>query len=128
LEEYLHSNVHGIAKYAKTSISTSRVLFKDHLQDIHTLAVEDDGIVIVNVYKPPSTNWSNDILELFPHTTIYVGDFNQLWGYEHNNTSGNLLLEWWMILSTFQKIRERFTQQGGEKITRQICQLLLEAL
>jgi exonuclease III len=82
----VHSNVHGFATYAKTSILTCRALFQDHSKDVYTLAVEVDGIVIVNVYKPPSANWSNDILKLFPHPTIYVGDFNshyQLWGYEH---------------------------------------------
>jgi exonuclease III len=62
LIEVVHSNVHGIATYAKTSILTCRVLFQDHSQDVHTLAVEVDGIVIVNVYKPPSANWSNILI------------------------------------------------------------------
>jgi hypothetical protein len=55
------------------------------------------GVTVVNVYKPPSSNWSSNTFKVFPHPTIYVADFhsqNQLWGYEHNNTEGNRLLEW----------------------------------
>jgi hypothetical protein len=64
---------------------------------IHILAVEVDGTIVVNVYKPPNDNWSNVLLKLFPHPVIYVGDFNshnQLWGYEHKDADGNRLLEW----------------------------------
>jgi hypothetical protein len=45
-------------------------------------------VTVVNVYKPPNSNWSSNTLKVFPHPTIYVGDFNshnQLCGYEHNN-------------------------------------------
>jgi hypothetical protein len=67
LIEAVYSNVHGIATY---------VLYQDHLHDIHTLAVEVNGTIVVNVYKPPSASWSNVPFKLFPHPAIYVGDFN----------------------------------------------------
>jgi hypothetical protein len=76
--------------YVKPSFSNCCILHQDHSHDVHTLAVEVDGTIVVNVYKPPAKK--------FPHPAIYVGDFNshnQLWGYdEHNNADGNRLLEW----------------------------------
>jgi hypothetical protein len=74
--------------------------FLTHLEcskSIHVIAVEVSGVTIVNVYKPPSSNWSSNTLKVFPHSKIFVGDFNshnQLWSFEHNNTYGNCLLEW----------------------------------
>jgi hypothetical protein len=67
LIEAVYSNAHGIATY---------VLYQDHSHDIHTLAVEVNGTIVVNVYKPPSASWSNVPFKLFPHPAIYVGDFN----------------------------------------------------
>jgi hypothetical protein len=88
----VNSNVYGIATYVKSSFSNCHVLYPDHSRDLHTLAVEFDGTIVVNVYKPLSGSWSNVPLKLFPHSAIYVCDFNshnQLWGYEHNHASGN---------------------------------------
>jgi endonuclease/exonuclease/phosphatase family metal-dependent hydrolase len=94
----IYSNVYCITY--KASYYNCRTLYQDHSHDVHTLAVEIDGTIVVNVYKPPTTSWSNVPLKLFPHPAIYVGDFNsqnQLWGYEHNDevddteqTSSNL--------------------------------------
>jgi len=96
----IHSNVHGTATYIKTNLSNCYTTYTDCMNNVHVLATEINGFNIVNVYKPPSKNWSNDILKVFPHPVIYIGDFNshnQMWGYEHNNIDGNRLLEW-MIL------------------------------
>jgi hypothetical protein len=56
------------------NFSTFRVLYHDHSYNVHTLAVEVERIVIVNVYKPPSANWPNNQLKVFPHPAIYVGN------------------------------------------------------
>jgi Reverse transcriptase (RNA-dependent DNA polymerase)/Endonuclease-reverse transcriptase len=93
----IHSSVHGIATYVRTSIPNCRIIFQDHSFDVQTLAIEVDGITVINVYKPPNASWANNPLKIFPHPAVYVGDFNshnQLWGYEHNDTDGNLLQEW----------------------------------
>jgi hypothetical protein len=90
----LYSNVHDIATYVKASFSNCHVIYQDHSHDVHTLAVEVDVTIVVNIYKPPSASWSNVPLKLFPHPAIYVGDFNshnQLWGYEHNDANENRL-------------------------------------
>jgi Endonuclease-reverse transcriptase len=97
LIDAIYSNVHGIATYVKTALSDCRVVFKNHSAGVHTLAIEVDGTVIVNVYKPPSACWPNNMLKLFPHPAIYVGDFNshnQQWGYDHNDADGSLLSNW----------------------------------
>jgi hypothetical protein len=83
----VYSNVSFIA-----SFSNCLVFYQDHSHDVQTLAIEVDGNIVVNVYKPASASWSNVPLKLFPHPAIYVGDFNshnQLWGYEHNDADGN---------------------------------------
>jgi hypothetical protein len=58
------------------SFSNCRVFYQDHSHHIHTLAVEVDGTIVVNVYKPPNASWSNVLLKIFPHPAIYFGDFN----------------------------------------------------
>jgi hypothetical protein len=83
--------------YVGASFSNCRVLYQDHSHDVHTLALEVDGTIAVNVYKQPSASWTHVPLKLFSHSAIYVGDFNshnQLWGYEHNDADGNRLMKW----------------------------------
>jgi hypothetical protein len=95
----IHSNVHGIATYARVSLNNCYITYSDCTNNIHVLAVKVSGISIVNVYKPPSVNWLNNTLEKLPLPEIYVGDFNshnQACGYEHehNDIDGNRLMEW----------------------------------
>jgi exonuclease III len=87
----IHSNVHGIATYARVSLNNCLITYSDCTNNIHVLAVKVSGISIVNVYKPRSVKWSNNTLEKLPHPTIYVGDFkshNKAWGYDHNDNDG----------------------------------------
>jgi hypothetical protein len=93
----IHSDFHGIAAFARVSLNNCFITYSDCTNNIHVLAVEVNGISIVNVYKPHSVNWLNNTLEKLPHPAIYVGDFNshnQVWGYEHNDIDGNRLMEW----------------------------------
>jgi exonuclease III len=93
----IHSNVHGIATYARVSLNNCFITYSDCTNNIHVLAVEVSEISIVNVYKPPSVNWLTNTLEKLPHSAIYVSDFNsdnQAWGYAHNDIDGNRLMEW----------------------------------
>jgi exonuclease III len=93
----IHRNVHGIATYARVSLNNCFITHSDCTNNIPVLAVEVSGISIVNVYKPPSVNWLNNILEKLPHPAIYAGDFNshnQAWRYEHNDIDENRLMEW----------------------------------
>jgi exonuclease III len=50
----IHSNVHGIATYARVSLNNCFITYSDCTNNINVLAVEVSGISIVNVYKPPS--------------------------------------------------------------------------
>jgi exonuclease III len=90
----VYSSVHGIDTYIRSDLSNWRIVYQDHTNNVHVLAVELDAIIIVNVYKPPSTSWSSNHLKIFPHPAIYVGDFNshnQQWGYDHKDVDGNLI-------------------------------------
>jgi hypothetical protein len=44
----VYSNLHGIATYVKASFSNCCVDYQDHSHDVHTLAVEVDGTIVVN--------------------------------------------------------------------------------
>jgi hypothetical protein len=102
----VYRSVHGIATYIRSDSSNWRIVYQDHKNNVHGLAVELDANIIVNVYKPPSTSWSSNPLKIFPHPAIYVGDFNshnQQWGYDHNDVDGNLIHEW-MILNSLHII------------------------
>jgi hypothetical protein len=86
----------SMATYIRSDLSNWRIVYQDHTNNVHFLAVELDAIIIENVYKPPSTSWSINPLKIFPHPAIYVGNFNshnQQWGYDHNDVDGNLLHE-----------------------------------
>jgi hypothetical protein len=123
----VYSSVHGIATYIRSDLSNWRIVYQDHTNNVHVLAVELDAITIVNVYKPPSTSWSSNPLKTLPHPTIHVGDLNshnQQWGYGHNDVNGNLIHEWMTlthyILFTIQMIKEHSGPRDGTKITHQI--------
>jgi hypothetical protein len=118
----VYSNVHGIATYVKASFSKFRALYKDHSHNVHTLAVKVDRTIVVNVYQPPSSSWSNVPHKLFPHPAIYVDDFNshnQLWGFD---ADGNRFPVNKLQLIYHPKDKGTF-KSVREKITRLIYQL-----
>ncbi|XP_055714426.1 uncharacterized protein LOC129808680 [Phlebotomus papatasi] len=97
LVDAIHSAVHGVATYIKSSIPNYNVVYKDCTDNIHVLAIEVSGVTVINVYKPPSSRWPRVPLKSFSHPAVYVGDFNshnQAWGYEDSDIDGNLLFEW----------------------------------
>jgi hypothetical protein len=98
----VYSSVCGIATYIRSDLSNWRILYQDHTNNVHVLAVELDANIIVNVYKPPSTSLSSNPLKIFPHPAIYLCDFNshnQQWGYDHNDVKGNVIHEWMTLNS-----------------------------
>jgi exonuclease III len=88
----IHSSIHGISTYVKIPLADCHVTYQDHINHVHILAVEANGIMIVNVYKHLSENWSSALYKIFPNPMICAEDFkshNQIWGYKHNNIDGN---------------------------------------
>lgn len=87
---------HGSATYKKSGIHCTS-LYKSSSNTIEIMAHKFGSLNVVNIYKPPRSNWSTPPLPLFPHPTIYMGDFNshhQNWGYDQNDINGNSVNEW----------------------------------
>ena len=82
----IHNKHHGLATYARSGVSFSNVTTSPSGSNIHWIAATIDGIRIVNVYKPPPAAFC--VLPVFPHPTIYSGDFNcqhRAWGYNNRH-------------------------------------------
>jgi exonuclease III len=53
----VYSSVHGNATYIRSDLSNWRIVYQVHTNNVHVLAVELHAIIIVNVYKPPSSQY-----------------------------------------------------------------------
>uniref|UniRef100_W5NGX8 Endonuclease/exonuclease/phosphatase domain-containing protein n=1 Tax=Lepisosteus oculatus TaxID=7918 RepID=W5NGX8_LEPOC len=90
----IHHAHHGVATLVKLDKNAKHVaqsLYKDTTQWI---AIEIEGFTIVNIYKPPSTQFSS--LPSYTHPVIYAGDFNcqhQL-GLSKEHTRREALANW----------------------------------
>lgn len=92
-----HSRVHGIATYALSSIDEYDILTNDIIDGVFLNAVKIQGIVVINIYKPPSISWPENVIFPYENPCLYIGDMNSrhiTWGYRSNNPDGELLLDW----------------------------------
>ena len=88
---------YGIATLVRNDISDVKLSHKSCENDVELLGVDVNGLNIVNIYKPPSRNWSKEVMPIFNEATAYIGDCNSHhsgWGYSHSNEDGNKLSEW----------------------------------
>ena len=61
------------------------------------MCVDVDGYKIVNVYKPPLTQLQASDLPIFPHPSLYAGDFNcphAHWGCGAKSVDEECLASW----------------------------------
>lgn len=96
----VHDRRFGIAIYVKSTIQDCEFICNENLNNVACQCIRVCGVHVVNVYKPPSSNWSDSNIPIFSHPSIYIGDFNshnQLWGYNTNDVNGNTLLEWMQL-------------------------------
>ena len=93
LSYHLHPKF-GRATYIKNSLVGATASQHNDLWD----ACKLDQFSIINVYKPPSIDWTDSNLPTsLSSPTIYVGDFNSHhndWGYESCDENGNKLALW----------------------------------
>lgn len=93
----LHSPVHGIATYIQNNIDEYDIIFNDKYGDVFVSAININGTTIINIYKPPSSVWPDNVLPVFEDPCVYSGDLNchhTQWGYRFNDNDGELLLDW----------------------------------
>lgn len=88
---------HGIATYIRNSIENAELISEDIEFGIHRLVIDLGGMKIINIYKPPTIKWQNNVLPIYSHPAVYAGDFNSHhgnWGYASNDECGTMLSEW----------------------------------
>lgn len=96
LVDGIHHSKYGIATYVKADIVDVSVILKIEENNIAILVVKVKEVTVMNLYKPPNTQWSFPI-PVFQHPAVYMGDFNshhQQWNYTTNNTNGDFIVDW----------------------------------
>ena len=93
----IHSPVHGIATYVRDEIADYETVYCSDNSGVHIIATKICTVTVVNIYRPPSIPWPDNILTLFPHPCVYIGDFNSHhtdWGYDRSDWEGVSLSDW----------------------------------
>lgn len=93
--DYIGHIKHGIATFVNQNINQQIV--KKVEGNEHTNGIRIGDIPIFNVYKPPSSNWSNSVLPSCQHPGVYIGDFNSHsteWGYTMEDKGAERLVKW----------------------------------
>ncbi len=91
----LHHDKFGIATYVKDELLPASQV----LPPINpfSVGIKINGITIVNVYKPPSAQFEQNVLPRLENPSIVLGDFNShhtLWGYDDIDQDGTNLTNW----------------------------------
>ncbi|KAI5720173.1 hypothetical protein M8J77_002972 [Diaphorina citri] len=88
---------YGIATYVRDSIENVSLIKISTDNDIHKVIIQVGQITITNVYKPPQVRWPPEVLQPYPHPSIYLGDFNShhvIWKYQQNDDNGEDVVRW----------------------------------
>lgn len=59
--------------------------------------IQVGSLSITNVYKPPQSKWSDQVIGIQPHPAVYADDFNSHhtdWGYRNDDAKGESLANW----------------------------------
>lgn len=93
----VNSNIHGIATYVRNNLTNFDVLETTNNNAIYSSSIRVASFNVTNVYKAPSSTWSDSVLKTFPHPAMYAGDFNSHhneWGYNDIDDNGERVVEW----------------------------------
>lgn len=88
---------YGIATYTRADLKDVVLQSTSTRNDIHEVVIKVGDIHIINIYKPPLVPWPDTVLDVQPHPSVYVGDFNshhELWRYDKNDENGESLVNW----------------------------------
>lgn len=89
---------YGLAIYTRSGLQDTTLLPTITL-DNHTdmTAIQVNDLKILNIYKPPNTEWDFSNVPNYSHPAIYLGDFNShhtSWGYHTDDIAGEQLTTW----------------------------------
>jgi len=91
------SRNHGLATFVHERLEWSLVGQSPEQSETEWLCVDVAGYKIINVYKTPRSRFTPTAMPTFPHSSLYVGDFNcqQVnWGYNKTSPDGDSLESW----------------------------------
>jgi len=91
------SRNHGLATFVLERLEWSLVDQSPEQSETEWLCVDVTGCKIVNVYKPPRSRLTPTTVQMFPHPSLYVGDFNCQhvnWGYNTTSPDRESLDSW----------------------------------
>ena len=70
------SRKHGLATFVHRCLEWSLVDQSPEQSETEWLCVDIKGYKIINVYTPPCSRFRPTAIPMFPHRSLYVGDFN----------------------------------------------------
>ena len=93
----INHETYGTMIYARDP--SRLVVISDDLCDnnIHRSTIKYEDITIVNIYKPPNTQWPLPTLPKYQQPAIILGDFNSHhhnYGYRENDERGEAVMRW----------------------------------
>ena len=91
------SRKHGLATFVHEKLKWTLADQSCSGSAIEWLSVDIDGVKIINVYKPPPSRFTPSAIPVFPHPSLYAGDFNcqhTEWGYTSISPDGERLVDW----------------------------------
>ena len=97
LAGWVSSRKHGLATFIHTKLSWTIADQSPPGSAIEWLCIDIGGVKIVNVYKPPTMRLTSASIPVFPHPSLYAGDFNCQhtdWGYSSTSSDGECLVDW----------------------------------
>ena len=97
LAGHTQSRKHGFATFVHSRLKWNLVDQSPTGSAIEWLCVDIDGVKVINVYKPPTSRLTPTAIPVFPHPSIYAGDFNYQhtnWGYNSTSPDGECLTDW----------------------------------
>ncbi|XP_076823231.1 uncharacterized protein LOC143469422 [Clavelina lepadiformis] len=91
------SRKHGLATFVHDQLSWTLEDQSPAHSELEWLCVDITGYKIINIYKPPPLRLTPLTIPVFPHPSLYIGDFNSHhtdWGYKTTNNDGESLAAW----------------------------------
>jgi len=101
------SRKHSLATFVHERLTWSLVDQSAEQSETEWLCVDIAGYKIINVYKPPRSRFTPTAIPTFPHTSLYVSDFNcQHVNWGHNKTSDGESLDSWATSNNFELLHD----------------------
>lgn len=92
-----YHSTYGTATYIRCNLSNAALIEESSMNNIFIVTICVAGMYVVNIYKPPNSQWPTNVLPVYNQPSVYVGDFNShhtMWKYATNDFNGEMLVDW----------------------------------